>query len=223
MRKLSLRLLLAFILCISLGVLFGYIATAVGNKSIARFDTSVISFVQGMETPWLTVVMKVFTQIGSVYIIAPVGVIAFVLLFYIFRYRQQALLFVIVVAGTPVLNGLLKNYFKRERPEIHRIIDIGGYSFPSGHSMMAFSFYAIIVYIAWRNAKTTLSRVLLILFAAFMIIIIGTSRIYLGVHYPSDVVGGFVVSGIWVIIAIIVYGFYQNRHENKKRPPLVKK
>ena len=84
------------------------------------------------------------------------------------------------------LTWLLKIYFKRERPEIHRILDANGFSFPSGHTMMAFSLYTIIAYIAWRNVKTTLNRILLILSAAFMSIMIPMSRIYLGVHFPSD-------------------------------------
>ena len=67
MRELSLRLLLAFVLCIVFGVAFGYIAAAVGNESIAHFDTAVIGFVQGLEAPWLTSIMKVFTWIGSGY------------------------------------------------------------------------------------------------------------------------------------------------------------
>jgi undecaprenyl-diphosphatase len=215
MRVLSFRLLLAFILCVGFGVLFGYIATSIGNESIGRFDTSIIGFVQGMEMPWLTAIMKVFTWIGSTYIVVPVTLIAFCLLFFKFHYRQQAFLLVLVIAGTILLNHLLKIYFKRERPEIHRIMDANGFSFPSGHTMMAFSLYVIIAYIAWRNAKTVFGRVLLIVFASFMIFIIGTSRIYLGVHYPSDIVGGMAASALWLTIAISVYAWYQKLREKK--------
>ena len=162
MRVLSLRLLLAFILCVGFGVLFGYIATSIGNETIGRFDTSIIGFVQGMEMPWLTTIMKVFTWIGSSYIVAPVTLIAFCLLFFKFHYRQQAFLLVFVIAGTVLLNHFLKIYFKRERPEIHRIMDANGFSFPSGHTMMAFSLYVIIAYISWRNVKTAFGRVLLL-------------------------------------------------------------
>jgi undecaprenyl-diphosphatase len=218
MQKRSLRLLPALILCIGFGLLFVYIATTISNKSIAHFDTSIIRFVQGMETPWLTSIMKFFTTLGNTKSVIGIALIAFVLLYFAFRYRQQAFLFIIIIGGTVVLNALLKNYFKRERPEIHRIMNANGFSFPSGHSMIAFSLYTIIVYIAWRNVKTGLSRTLLILFAAFMILMTGISRIYVGVHYPSDVVGGFAASGLWVTFAIIVYGAYQNPREKNKRP-----
>ena len=178
----------------------------------------IIGFVQGLEAPWLTVVMKGFTWIGSGFVVAPIALIGFIVLYFFLHYRQQAFLLIAVIAGSILFNSMLKNYFKRERPEIHRIMDANGFSFPSGHSMMAFSLYAIIAYIAWRNVKTTTSRVLLFLFAAFMIIMIGTSRIYLGVHYPSDIVGGFAASALWVTIAISVYAYFQNKNERKNKP-----
>ena len=195
--------------------MFGYLAAAIGNESIKHFDLVVINFIQGMEMPWLTPIIKVFTWIGSGYVVAPITIIAFILLFFVYQYRDQAFLLVTVVVGTVILNGLLKLYFKRERPEIYRILDETGFSFPSGHTMMAFSLYTIIAYILWRNVKTTLNRVLLILFTIFMIVNISAGRIYLGVHYPSDIVGGFIASPLWVIIAIAVYGLYQNRRQNK--------
>jgi len=213
MRELSLRLLITFILCIGFGVAFGYISAAISNDTIVGFDTAVIGFVQGLETPWLTSIMNLFTWIGSGYVVAPIALMGFIVLYFVLRYRQQAFLLISVVAGSVLLNKLLKNYFKRERPEIHRIMDANGFSFPSGHSMMAFALYAIIAYIAWRNVKTTVSRVLLVVFTAFMIIMIGTSRIYLGVHYPSDIVGGFVASALWLTIAISVYAYFQNKRE----------
>ena len=196
--------------------MFGYLAAAIGNESIEHFDLSVINIIQGMEMHWLTPIIKVFTWIGSGYVVAPITIIAFILLFFVYQYREQAFLLVTVVVGTVILNGLLKLYFKRERPEIYRILEETGFSFPSGHTMMAFSLYTIISYILWRNVKTTLKRVLLVLFTTFMILIISTSRIYLGVHYPSDIVGGFIASALWVSIVIAVYGFYQDRRENKE-------
>ena len=162
MRELSLRLLIAFVLCIGFGIAFGYIASAIGNESIASFDTAVIGFVQGLEAPWLTTVMKVFTWIGSGYVVAPIALIGFIVLYFVLHYRQQAFLLIVVIAGSVIFNSVLKNYFKRERPEIHRILDANGFSFPSGHSMMAFALYAIIAYIAWRNVTTMTSRVVLV-------------------------------------------------------------
>ena len=80
MRILSLRLLLAFILCVGFGVFFGYMATAIGNESMTNFDNAIIRFIQGMEVPWLASFMTIFTWIGSGYIVASITVIVFSLL-----------------------------------------------------------------------------------------------------------------------------------------------
>ena len=218
MREPSIRLPIALALCIGFGAVFGFIAFAISNESIAPFDTAVIGFVQGLEIMWLTTFMKFISWIGSGYFVAPIAVIGFVVLFFVLHNRPQAFLFIVVIAGSVIFNSLLKKYFKRERPEIHRIIEENGLSFPSGHSMMAIALYAIFVFIAWHYIKTLGGRAVLLLLSAFMIIIIGTSRIYLGVHYPSDVIGGFAVSALWVTIAVTVYSYFLNKSKVVSRP-----
>lgn len=211
MKQPSLRLIIGFILCVGLGLLFYLLTTTFRGDTITSFDKPMINAIQGLETPWLTSIMKFFTWIGSGYVVGAIAIIVFVLLYFVFKYRHQAFLLVVVIGGTVIFNHLLKMYFKRERPVIHRILDAKGYSFPSGHTMMAFSLYVIIAYIAWRNVETRFGRFLLILFATFMTIMIATSRIYLGVHFPSDIVGGLLVSGVLVTIAVTVYGHYRER------------
>lgn len=214
MRELTTRFLFAFILCIGFGILFGYVATAVGNDSIRHFDRTIISTVQGLEAPWLTLIMKAFTWIGSAYVVAPVTLIGFLVLYFKLNRRPQALLLTVVIVGTVVLNSLLKIYFQRERPEIHRILDANGFSFPSGHTMMAFSLYSILGYIIWKSVKTRSGCFIIVLVASLMTILIGVSRIYLGVHFPSDIVGGLLASGLWVTISVMVYSFFQHRNKN---------
>lgn len=211
MRELSLRLLLTWLVCALLIGSFAFVATAIHLHTITGFDDAVIHAVQGMEAPWLTAVMKTFTHIGStaaVGLLAAVGLIWLLLI----RHRAQAFLFASVLAGTGIFNQLLKFIFQRERPDFHRLVEIGGYSFPSGHTMMAFSLYTILAYIIWRNLKTLWSRVLVIAAAAFMIFMIAVSRIYLGVHYPSDIVGGAIASALWLIASIAIYQRYQKNH-----------
>lgn len=215
MKALTIRFLFAFLLCIGFGILFGYVATAVGNDSIRSFDRTIISAVQGQEAPWLTFIMKTFTWIGSAYVVAPVTLIGFLVLFFKLNRRPQAFLLSAVIVGTVVLNTVLKFYFQRERPEIHRILDANGFSFPSGHTMMAFSLYSILGYIVWRNVKTRSGSFMIILTASIMTILIGVSRIYLGVHFPSDIVGGLLASGLWVTISVMVLSFFQHRHKNR--------
>lgn len=213
MRELSGRLITAFVSCLILAAVFGYVASSIGSGSIVHFDTPIINFVQGAETPWLTEVMKVFTAIGSTKGVIAISAITLGLLLY-FRQKALTILFVIVIAGTAALNLVLKLFFQRARPDLNRLIEISGYSFPSGHTMMATSLYIILAFILWRNARNS-GRILYIIGAVFMIGMICISRIYLGVHYPSDVVGGIFSSAFWLLIAISVYTIFMNKRQSR--------
>ncbi|MBD7984018.1 phosphatase PAP2 family protein [Sporosarcina sp. Sa2YVA2] len=213
MKLLSARLLLALTLCILFGGMFAYIARGIRRETITDFDSAIITIVQGWEADWLTPIMKAFTFIGSTTVVLFLIVAGFAILLFVVRNRAEAFFFFFALGGTGVLNQILKFIFKRERPDLHRLIDITGFSFPSGHTMMAFSLYAVISYILWRHIRTYTSKILLILFAALMFGMIGLSRIYLGVHYPSDVIGGTMASAFWMIIATSVYGYVMDRRK----------
>lgn len=209
------RLLLALLLCILYGSTFAFIASNIDSTLISQFDDTVISVVQGWEADWLTPIMKTFTFIGSTKVVILLVLIGFAILFFGLRNRLQAFFFLFVMAGTGLLNQSLKFAFQRARPDTNRLIDITGFSFPSGHTMLAFSLYAVSAYIVWRHIQTATSKVVLVTFVIFMFGLIGISRIYLGVHYPSDIVGGIAASAFWVIVATAVYGFIQRRRQRK--------
>ena len=113
--------------------------------------------------------------------------------------------------GTPIINQILKQFFHRARPDLHRLIEIGGYSFPSGHAMNAFAVYGILAFLLWRHIPTRLGRVALIMISSIFILMIGISRIYLGVHYPSDIIGGYFASGFWLAISIWFFQRYKEK------------
>ena len=207
--KLNMQLVIAFLVS-----LVGFIAMTllVRANHIMRFDGYIISFIQGTETAWLTTVMKFFTYIGTIRFIAVLSIFVLFFLLKVLLYRLEILIYLAVVFCTPILNRLLKLYFERARPDLHRLIEIGGYSFPSGHAMNAFSFYSILTFLLWRHVPTKSGRVAVILISSFMIAGIGTSRIYLGVHYPSDVIAGYLASSLWVSTVIWVFQRYQERH-----------
>ena len=186
-------------------------------EHLVVFDRVLIDSVQGLEAEGLTSAMKFFTYIGSLKFTVILSIPIFLLLFYVLKHRTEILVFLAVVYITPILNRLLKLYFHRARPDFHRLIEIGGYSFPSGHSMNAFSFYSILAFLLWRHVPTRPGRIAVILFSGLMILAIGTSRIYLGVHFPSDIIGGFLASGLWVAAVIWFYQRYKEKLEIPKR------
>jgi undecaprenyl-diphosphatase len=209
LRQFNLKLFIAFF-----GSLFGFIVMSylVHAEHLAAFDQEIIQIVQGLEAERLTVIMKFFTYIGTIRFIVILTIIVFLFLFYVLKHRLEIIVLLSVVLCTPILNRLLKLYFHRARPDFNRLIEIGGYSFPSGHAMNAFSFYSILAFLFWRHVPTKLGRISVIIFSSVMILAIGMSRVYLGVHYPSDILGGFLASGLWVTAVI---WFFQRYKEEK--------
>ena len=180
------------------------------KNKLAAFDNQVIGVVQSRISPVLTDVMLTFTFLGSVKWLT-FAVLAGTLFLFIKRKWSLGIFFVLSSGVGSLFNVLLKNIFKRQRPDLHRLITENSYSFPSGHSMGSFIFYGAIAYIilhyAHKKGAKTFGVVLMVLFILF----IGISRIYLGVHYPSDVVGGYAAGGAWLSICIIGFRYYEYR------------
>jgi undecaprenyl-diphosphatase len=204
-----------FFLGLFAAICFGIVAGLVSTHKIAYFDSTGISFIQGFESRVVTTVMKFFTFIGSTAFVGILSVIIIILLYKVLHSRLETLLFIAVIAGTAILNQALKFSFHRERPTLHRLIEKSTYSFPSGHAMMAFALYGILTFLLWRHIPSPTGRTILILFSTIMILAIGISRIYLGIHYPSDVIGGYFVSGFWLAMTIWYYQWYRERISSK--------
>lgn len=202
------RLWISSLLCI---LAFAGIAALVASNKEIGFDIAVITWIQGLESPFLTEAAKGFTFLGSTSAVIVLCAVILLFLYVVLRHRRELLLFMSVMLGTELWNLLLKHSFKRVRPDIHRLIEISGYSFPSGHSMAAFSLYGILTYLLWRHIPYAAGRFLLLAVSGVMILSIGLSRIYLGVHYPSDVLGGFLASCAWMLFAIGIYELRNGR------------
>jgi undecaprenyl-diphosphatase len=187
---------------------FAFMALLYSSSYMKSFDSSIISSVQGMEAPAMTTIMKFFTFIGAGLPIVIIAVLALIILYFVLGHRRELILFTTAVVGSALLNVLLKLLFHRTRPDLHRIIEVTGFSFPSGHAMAAFSLYATLIFLLWKKATTGSARVLLLLIGSAFIAAIGISRIYLGVHYPSDVIAGYLASGSWVFLSIWLYRRY---------------
>ncbi|MBB5324280.1 undecaprenyl-diphosphatase [Anoxybacillus tepidamans] len=213
--NLKLELTRAFFLSLFSAIVFGLTAFLVSGSQVDHFDGVVISFIQRFESPALTSVMKFFSWIGSGRIVTIISLIALFVLYKAWKYRSELVLFVTVVAGSSILNQLLKSLFHRARPSLHRLAEASGFSFPSGHSMEAVALYGILAFLLWRRIDHRFGRVFLIFISFFMIMGIGVSRIYLGVHYPSDVIGGYFASSFWLFAAIWFYQRYKERSFEK--------
>jgi len=194
---------------------FSFIAVLIGVGKVAEFDQALISFIRGFETPALTSIMKLFTFIGSFPVVLVIFLIVSFIFYRVLKSRTEIFLVAAVIVGTQVINLLLKLLFHRARPDIHLLIDVGGYSFPSGHAMSAFAVYGILTFVFWRHIPKSIGRISLIIGSSMFILFIGMSRIYLGVHYPSDIIGGYFASAAWLTVAIWFFQSYKERQWEK--------
>ncbi|MCG7343431.1 phosphatase PAP2 family protein [Sporosarcina sp. ACRSL] len=213
MKNSTIRPSVAIGLCILFGGAYVFIVLAIISGMTWGFDKSVIDAIQGLEAPWLTSIMIAFTFIGSTKVVMLLTIAMTILLVWKFRARSQAYFFFFVMVGTIIAFQTLKVIYKRDRPEFHRLAEAGGYSFPSGHAMMATSLYALLTYMLWRHIQSTAGRIALLSFAIFMFGMISLSRIYLGVHYPSDILGGLFASAFWVALTTFLFVQFQKRKE----------
>jgi membrane-associated phospholipid phosphatase len=172
------------------------------EKELHSFDYGIIEWSQTFITPGLTNVMKFFTLIGSIKAIAFFFVLS-VLLMWWKRKRWEAAFLLGALSGSIVFNLVLKLIFHRERPTIHPLIKETGYSFPSGHSMQSFVFYSIIGYFLFLFFKRKSAKAAIVVLTAGLIFMVGISRIYLGVHYPSDVVASFAAGATWLTVCLM--------------------
>lgn len=152
--------------------------------------------VERLRAPWLTPVMEAFSALAS-----PVILVTLLLMVVAFAPGRRpgaccALNLVLVVA----LNQILKQVVQRPRPEGFRLAEVSGFSFPSGHSMVAMAFFGLLVWMVWRYECDRAVRLGCVAAFSALAVAVGISRVYLGVHYASDVIAGFCVSIVWLAL-----------------------
>lgn len=176
--------------------LLAWIAEEVMEDHTRRFDGAVRSWVHEFASPSMTTAAKTASWLGE-YGVAIILVIALGV-FLALGWRRAALWLVISQAGALVLNVSLKFAFHRTRPTPFFGTLPHTYSFPSGHALFSFCFYGVLAGLLSDRIKSGITRGLIWMGAIILIAAIGLSRIYLGVHYPTDVVAGYLTAAIWV-------------------------
>ncbi|HYL40371.1 MAG TPA: phosphatase PAP2 family protein [Candidatus Binatus sp.] len=178
--------------------LFGSIAEQVREQEAFALDSWATPFLHGIRSPLLDAVMTGFTTMGSSLILVPLFAAAAIVL--LVRRRYGALLFLsLAIGGALVIDFTMKLIFQRPRPKLDYAAVLPDYSFPSGHSMNGIVFYVGLALVAWSIFGRRVGITATIL-GALLALGIGISRIYLGYHYLTDVVGGFLAGIAWLLI-----------------------
>lgn len=198
-------LILALIIVVGGINIFIDLTNTMHADGLVKYDSRITSFITSFRTPQLNKIFQFITHIGDFYgylIIATLSTLLFFLKFKNWRYVFE-IFFVLIISG--LSNVALKQVINRARPDAEHLVSVESLSYPSGHAMSAIAFYGFLIYLLYNTKMNKWLKTGLILFSGLLILAIGISRIYLGVHYPSDVAGGFIAGFIWVIFCIILF------------------
>lgn len=195
------RTLLAFAVAFASALAFARIAREVVEGETSEMDRTVELAVHGLRSPVMGDVMRAFTFLGSPFAVIPLA-IAVVVWAVRKKETRAAVAFFVVLVMTEVLNVMLKHTFERPRPTLFQEIEtLHSYSFPSGHAMAAAAVYGTMGVVVARLAPA--HRKPLVFVLPVLILMIGLSRVYLGVHWPSDVLAGFAAGAFLALAAAI--------------------
>ncbi len=188
-----------WIVCFVCLILFLALAEDVFNKDLMRGDVFGYNFISKyLIHNSLTPIVKGITFFGGIIWLL---ILTIILVIFIKNKKIKILICSNLVIIT-LLNQVLKFILERPRPTEYRIINETGYSFPSGHSMVSMAFYGFLIYLIYKYVKNKYLKIFSICGMSLLIVMIGISRIYLGVHYTSDVIGGFLISISYLIVFI---------------------
>ena len=176
-------------------LVFTWLLFEIKTDDIMRMDAAAHSLVaMHIRAAWLTPIMQSISDLAH-----PVVLVVMLLVIEVFAPgRRPGLCAAVNLVLATLLNLLLKTLIQRPRPEGYRLVAESGFSFPSGHSMVAMAFYGLLIWMVWRYEKDSLVHRLGVIGFGLVIVLVGLSRIYLGVHYASDVLAGFCASIAWL-------------------------
>lgn len=164
-------------------------------------DQNVLEFLVSQRREFLTIFFLLATYLGNIVFVSIFSSLLIAYL-YIKRRTQYILPLLFSVLGSTLTMFVIKNIFDRDRPGSIGFYLETGYSFPSGHATIAMSLYGFLFYLIYKKNKSGVQKFLSLSILTFFILVIGLSRLYLGVHYLSDVVFGYVLGFIWILIAL---------------------
>lgn len=203
-------LLLAALGSVGIGI-FLKLTRELTEGELDPFDRALLSQVIALRTPSMNGPAVDITALGSVTVLTIVVTIA-VCLFAVGRHWGSVSQLLIAVAGGAVGSTLLKRVLERERPpEVGQLVHVASFSYPSGHSLASASIYLTLAILASRQMKQPVGQALILSFAILLATIVGMSRAYIGVHYPSDIAAGLSLGGGWALLVSALFSYLRGR------------
>ena len=198
--------------------LFLEIAEQLAEDDLHGFDLFISNLIIAFRNEALTNILVFITHLGDRFAYITLTIIIAIILLIKSKKWNFILQIIAVNIIAFFINIFLKGYYGRERPSAEHLVEVSYLSFPSGHAMSAAAFYGFLIYLCLRYVKSLWLKLLISLICFLLILSIGLSRIYLGVHYPSDVLAGFLGGFFWVAFCIIIFnilGLLRKRKNEK--------
>ena len=191
------RLIIFFI------VMFIFIASGY-NSFLKPLDSMIINFIQGLENPALTSIYLNTTNIADQKPSAVITTVIVIILF-VSKFKREAIFLTLTMGTCAIVMAFIKIIFNRPRPNIHRLVELNSLSFPSGHTTSATILYLTLALIFIKLSKKGNNNYFPIFIAIIGILFIVTSRVYLGVHYPTDTMAGMCLGSVIVLTYNLIY------------------
>ncbi len=211
-KKISWRLIISLCIFVCIVLLLWWITDEIVLENESGFDASAFTAINEITDPATTKLMLLFTFFGSTKFLFPAYSVLALLFLFRLRNRFHSISVAVVGLSSIGLLYLLKNIFRRHRPPEPLTSNVIGYSYPSGHSFSSFTFCGLLIYIIWKTNLSLMLKWIISIFLFLFAFMIAFSRVYLHVHYASDVLAGFLLSVIW--LSICYYLFRKFRPES---------
>lgn len=195
------------IICIILFLIIGLHIIEIDNNIV---DKTIYNLIISLKSDIVTKIFKIITSFAGI----PFMVIVSIIVLFIKKLKHNRFIIILNLINDVVLNNVLKLIFKRDRPIDIMLVEESGYSFPSGHTMVACIFYGFIIYLVNKSKYTRKTKIIINSILTILILLIGVSRIYLGVHYATDVIGSYLIGISYLIIFIHFVEKYLDKKNN---------
>jgi membrane-associated phospholipid phosphatase len=216
----SFELVIVLTLFIMSLIIFSIVAYKIFHLKDEQFDHLVFEKVATLVNETTTSLMQFITFLGSTYFLILVNVILAIYFLFIRKHKWYSIKVPVIALGGVSLMVLMKQFFNRQRPLTPLLAPVEGLSFPSGHSFMSAVTFGLLIYLAWKNFSNPSRKWLFVFCLAILILLIGFSRIYLRLHYFSDVMAGFSAGIIWLSLSIFILSKIE-RYSSRNLDPVI--
>lgn len=198
--------------------LFVELTDTLQSDVLADYDHQITEYFISHRSPLLTKYLLFVTKVGDFYgYVFVVGVFVFMSFFVFKRWKYMTQIITVLILSA-VSNLMLKRFVDRARPGIEHMVSVETLSYPSGHAMSAMAFYGFLIYLFYRFKINIFLKIAIILLLGILILSIGVSRIYLGVHFPSDIAGGYIAGFIWIVFCVLLFNLIEVFRRDPRTP-----